>query len=58
LEPNPFYGPKDQAQDVRGREMEKKYTGRNLSRYDKHQFDQQKKEIIKKAESSSSSNKS
>jgi len=37
LEPDPIYGPKDQAQDIRGREMEMKYTGMNLSRFDKIQ---------------------
>jgi hypothetical protein len=46
LEPDPYYGPKDQAQDIRGREMEKKYTGTNLSRYDKLQFERQKKKMI------------
>ena len=34
MEPDPYYGPKDQSQDITGREMEKKYTGRNLSRFD------------------------
>ena len=48
LEPNPLYGPKDQSQDIRGREMEMKYTGSNLSRYNKLQFDREKKQIINK----------
>jgi hypothetical protein len=43
LEPNPFYGPKDQSQDVGGREMEMKYTGMNISRYDKLPFEAAKK---------------
>lgn len=43
MEPNPIYGPKDQSQDERGREMEKKYTGGNLVRYDKLQFEAIKK---------------
>jgi hypothetical protein len=50
LEPNPFYGPKDQSQDIRGREMEMKYTGSNLSRYNKLQFDREKQKIIKKTQ--------
>jgi hypothetical protein len=45
-EPDPYYGPKDQAQDVRGREMEKKYTGKNLSRHDKLRFEAAKKKAI------------
>ena len=43
LEPDPIYGPKDQAQDLRGKEMELKYTGTNLSRYAKGQFEKAKK---------------
>ena len=43
LEPDPYYGPKDQSQDIRGREMEKKYLGGNLSRYDKLRFEEFKK---------------
>ena len=42
LEPNPFYGPKDQSQDLAGREMEMKYTGMNISRYDKLPFESAK----------------
>jgi hypothetical protein len=48
LEPTPYYGPKDQSQDIRGLEMEKKYTGSNLRRYDKLPFEQAKKEVDKK----------
>ena len=51
LEPDPYYGPKDQSQDVRGREMEMKYTGGNLSRYHKLQFEKEMKAILKKQES-------
>lgn len=51
MEPDPYYGPKDQSQDVRGREMEMKYTGANLSRYNKLQFEKEKKAIFKKQES-------
>lgn len=43
LEPNPFYGPKEKSQDMAGREMEMKYTGRNISRYDKLPFEAAKK---------------
>ena len=45
LEPDPYHGPKDQSQDIRGRKMEMKYTGRNLSRYDKLGFEKFKKEV-------------
>jgi hypothetical protein len=51
FEPDPYYGPKDQSQDVRGREMEMKYTGGNLSRYHKLQFEKEKKASLKKQES-------
>jgi hypothetical protein len=44
IEPDPYYGPKDQSQDVRGREMEKKYTGGNVSRWDKIKKDESRKE--------------
>jgi hypothetical protein len=44
LEPDPYYGPKDQSQDVRGREMEKKYTGANLSRWDKFKIEDARRE--------------
>jgi hypothetical protein len=43
LEPNPFYGPKDKSQDFAGREMEMKYTGKNISRHDKLPFEAAKK---------------
>jgi hypothetical protein len=48
LEPNPYYGPKDQSQDIRGREMELKYVGHNLSRYDKLGWEKYKKETLAK----------
>jgi hypothetical protein len=48
LEPTPYYGPKDKSQDIRGLEMEKKYTGTNLRRYDKLPFEQTKKDVDKK----------
>jgi hypothetical protein len=44
LNPNPYYGPKDQAQDVPGREMEKKYTGENLTRFHGYAFKKAMKE--------------
>jgi len=43
LEPDPIYGPKDQAQDPRGQEMELKYTGRILTRGDKSAMEAIKK---------------
>jgi len=43
LEPDPIYAPKDQSQDLKGKEMELKYTGTNLSRYSKVQFEKVKK---------------
>jgi hypothetical protein len=46
LEPDPIYGPKDQAQDARGKEMELKYTGRNLSRGDKSAIEALKKKRL------------
>jgi hypothetical protein len=36
---DPYYGPKDQAQDIRGLEMEKKYTGMNLEKNEQKGFD-------------------
>ena len=36
---DPYYGPKDQAQDIRGLEMEKKYTGMNLEKFEQKRFD-------------------
>jgi len=47
LEPNPYYGPKDKSQDIRGLEMEKKYTGTNLRPFDKLPFEQRKKDVDK-----------
>jgi hypothetical protein len=51
LEADPIYGPKDQAQDPRGKEMELKYTGRNLSRGDKSAIEAiKKKQLAEKKE--------
>jgi hypothetical protein len=54
LNPDPYYGPKDQAQDIRGKEMELKYLGVNLQRLDKSAVEQLQKQIaaaIKQEES-------
>jgi len=48
LDPNAYYGPKEKSQDIRGLEMEKKYTGTNLRPYEKLNFDQAKKQVDKK----------
>ena len=45
LNPDPYYGPKDQAQDIRGKEMELKYLGVNLQRLDKSTIEQLQKQI-------------
>lgn len=56
LEPDPIYGPKDQAQDTRGKEMELKYTGRNLSRADKSAIEAlKKKKLTEKKENKAES---
>jgi len=60
LNPDPYYGPKDQAQDIRGKEMELKYLGVNLQRLDKSAVDQLQKQIaaaIKKEESNPTKDK-
>jgi hypothetical protein len=54
LNPDPYYGPKDQAQDIRGKEMEMKYLGVNLQRLDKSAVEQLQTQIaaaIKQEES-------
>jgi hypothetical protein len=34
LDPNPYYGPKEKNQDIKGLEMEKKYTDTNLRQHE------------------------
>lgn len=48
LNPDPYYGPKDQAQDIRGKEMEMKYLGVNLQRLDKSTVEQVQKQVTEK----------
>jgi hypothetical protein len=48
LNPDPYYGPKDQAQDIRGKEMEMKYLGVNLHRLDKSTVEQVQKQVTEK----------
>jgi len=43
LDPDPVYAPKDQSQDLKGKEMELKYTATNLSRFAKVQLEKVKK---------------
>ena len=48
MRPDPYYGPKDQAQDIRGKEMELKYVGVNLRRLDKFMMEQIQKQVTER----------
>ena len=48
LNPDPYYGPKDQAQDIRGKEMELKYLGVNLQRLHKPTIEQVQKQVTQR----------